>query len=432
MKYLVVFIATQVLFILSMYSLINEKIKLKSFNLFFSYFIALLLFILNFEFCTPSLRVVVNLLIYILLAKLLFKKGFKESTIIGMLIVILGIFSEFVYIIFTYPIFHYTTILEGENLIVAFINNLGVGLILFCICHFKKVKRLYEIMANITSKISEKKVLIFSLLIMLIFNFASLVSYLVSKEILDKYYLTLIGSFLCFLCSIFVFVYFITQNKYLNICEKYSVSLDSIREFEIMIENYRVNTHENKNQFRTIRNMSKDKKINAYIDALLEENVTDDEKVLYDTQKIPAGGLRGIIYSKLLLMQQQKIPFELVIDKKVTVAKVSKIDDYTLTAICRILGVLLDNAIEAVKKLDNKYIMVELYEEENSLVISITNNYEGYVDIDNIGHPGISEKGENHGYGLTLVQKLVKQHKKIQHSSEFFEDNFMQKIKIKV
>ena len=76
--------------------------------------------------------------------------------------------------------------------------------------------------------------------------------------------------------------------------------------------------------------------------------------------------------------------------------------------------------------------MIELYEEDNYLVISITNNYEGYVDIENINNSGITKKGKNHGYGLALVQRLVKRHKKIQHSSEFFEDNFMQKIKIKV
>ena len=66
------------------------------------------------------------------------------------------------------------------------------------------------------------------------------------------------------------------------------------------------------------------------------------------------------------------------------------------------------------------------------MVISITNNYEGYVDVGSINQPGISSKGKEHGYGLTLVQRLVKKNKKIQHRSEFFEDNFMQKIKIKV
>ena len=257
-------------------------------------------------------------------------------------------------------------------------------------------------------------------------------SYFIFNNVVKYTNLIITSSILNLASVLLVLFYLKVNNKYLSMSEKYNYSLQSIREFELMIENYKINTHENKNQFRTIRNMSKNKKINSYIDALLDESITDDEKVLMDIQRIPAGGLRGIIYSKLLLMHQKNISTELVIDKKITSAKVNNIDDYTLTAICRILGVLLDNAIEGVNNLENKYIMVELYEEDKELVISITNNYEGYVDVGSINQPGISSKGKEHGYGLTLVQRLVKKNKKIQHRSEFFEDNFMQKIKIKV
>ena len=307
-----------------------------------------------------------------------------------------------------------------------------IGIILIVICSIKQMRKTYDFLLQITNKINEKQIVFISLLIVILCNCLWWFSYFIFNNVVKYTNLIITSSILNLASVLLVLFYLKVNNKYLSMSEKYNYSLQSIREFELMIENYKINTHENKNQFRTIRNMSKNKKINSYIDALLDESITDDEKVLMDIQRIPAGGLRGIIYSKLLLMHQKNISTELVIDKKITSAKVNNIDDYTLTAICRILGVLLDNAIEGVNNLENKYIMVELYEEDKELVISITNNYEGYVDVGSINQPGISSKGKEHGYGLTLVQRLVKKNKKIQHRSEFFEDNFMQKIKIKV
>lgn len=431
MKYAVSFFAIHAFFTLSMGMLSNEKINFRSKRFYIIFFITWALLVLNFEYSIPEIRVILNIIIYILLAKILFEKSIKEAILLGMVVTILGSFAEFFYVIVTYPFFHYNSVLENK-IDMVFINNFATGVIMLLLCLFKGVKRVYSIVLYSTERINEKSIALVSFLIVIIFNFVSLVSYYISKDLLDKFYFTLIGSFLYVFSAILTFFYFRTQSRYLTMFEKYNISLASVREFELMIENYRINNHENKNQFRTIRNMSKNKKINSYIDALLNETVTDDEKILLEAQRIPAGGLRGIIYSKLLLMQHQNISFELVVDKKVTMTKTNKIDDYTLTDVCRILGVLLDNAIEEVNNLIDKSIMVELYEEDDDIVISITNNYEGYVDVESINNPGISTKGNSHGYGLALVKKLVKHNKKIQHSSEFFEDNFMQKIKIKV
>lgn len=431
MRYALSFLVIHFFFTISMGLLANEKINFSSKRFYISFFITLFLLILNFEYSPSEIRVLFNFIIYVILAIFLFRNSLKESIILSMLVIIIGLLSEFLYGILTYPFFHYNVMLQ-ENSIVSFFNNFVIGLTLTGLSNLKKTKGLFKNVLYACGKIEEKHIIIFSLIIVVLFNCIGLLSYYISIEVVDTYYLVFVGTFLCLFTSVLTFYYFKTQNNYLHICEKYNVSLESIREFELMIENYRINSHENKNQFRTIRNMSGNKKINSYIDALLSETVNDDEKILTDIQRIPAGGLRGIIYSKLLLMQQKEISSELVVDKKITTVKVSNIDDYTLTAICRILGVLLDNAIEGVKDLENRYIIVELYEEEKDLVISITNNYEGYVDIENISHPGISSKGGEHGYGLSLVQNLVRKNKKIQHTSEFFEDNFMQKIKIKV
>lgn len=431
MKYIASFAVILFFFEISMLTLSNEKIDFKNKRFYIGYLISLFLLILNFEFSTSFLRLLFNVLIYIILAKILITKNIRESILLAITATVLMIFVEAIYGIIAYPMLS-QKLFENEEAILALINNFFIGIILLSICHYSRMKNLYRMILSATNKISDRQVVIFSLFIVFGFNLICWISYFVVKGVTSYYYLTLISSLLSVFSIVLVFFYFKINNKYLTVYEKYNVSLESVREFEKIIENYKINTHENKNQFRIIRNMSKNKKIISYIDALLGENVNDDEKLLMDVQSIPTGGLRGILYSKLLVIKEQEISFDLVVSRKINYNLVNSIDDYTLTAICRILGVLLDNAIEEVKYLKDKYIMIELYDEDSNIVISITNNYEGYVDIDSINNPGVSTKGKTHGYGLSLVQKLVRENKKIQHSSEFFEDNFMQKIKIKV
>lgn len=431
MKYLAAFFVNHLSLFVALHLLEDKKIDFKNKRVYISFAITFLLLIVNYEISLSSIRVIINILIYILLAKSLFQKNLKDCIILGMVAIIFEICAEFLYVVFTYPIFHYTTVLE-KNIEMAFVNNVWTGIILIFLCFTSGCKKIYAMVLQITNRIDVRKVAFASLLIIVTFNFFSLILYFISKDIIDKYYLICIGSFICLLCSIFMCVYFQTQSKYLAVYEKYNISLESIREFEILLERYRINTHENKNQFRIIRNMSKNRKVTSYVDALLNDKINDDEQLLTDAKRIPDGGLRGIIYTKMLLMKEKKIPFELVIDKKITTDSTERIDDYTLTAVCKILGVFLDNAIEKVSSLDEGCIIIELYEEDEYLVVSITNNYEGYVDLEAINNPGISTKGNNHGYGLSLVKELVRKNRRLIHENEIIEDNFMQKLKIKV
>lgn len=430
MKYLALFVL-HFLFTLAMFFLTNEKIFYKSKRFIFSFIIVYILLLLNLLYSSPSVRVILNIIIHIIYSKLLFQNDLKQSVLLGMLITLFGIFSEFIYVIVTYPLFHYNSVIE-ETIDMVLINNFFIGIIQCIICSRTVCKSLYEKVTSKINKINSKKVVVFSLLIVVIFNFTSLVSYCISKDLLDKYYLTFIGYFICIFSLILIFYYLKEQNKYLSIYEKYNISLESIRQFEIISQKFHIDSHENKNQLRTIRNMSKNRKVMAYIDALLNENPTDDEQLFKKTLQIPLGGLRGIIYTKLLEMKEKEILFELNVDKKITNDLVQKIDEYTLTDICRILGVFLDNSIENVLNLSEQYIMVEMYTDDGELNIDITNNYEGYVDIEKISNPGETTKGKNHGYGLSLVDNLIKKNKKLFHESEIIENNFIQKLKIKV
>ena len=222
-----------------------------------------------------------------------------------------------------------------------------------------------------------------------------------------------------------------------KINSKYQTSISSLKEYEVMIDKFRVDTHENKNEFLTIRNMLKDKNskddIVKYIDKLVDNKIKDNDKIMKKTAKIPSGGLRATIYSKLCLMEKLKIKYTLNISRDIRTTDLIDLDEDLVLKICKILGVFLDNAIEAVKSLKKKEIAIEMYNIDNELCIDITNNFEGNLDLDKINNMKYTTKGEGRGYGLTLVNKLLEEESdKLENEKSVNRDTFTQTLKIKM
>lgn len=77
----------------------------------------------------------------------------------------------------------------------------------------------------------------------------------------------------------------------------------------------------------------------------------------------------------------------------------------------RILGILLDNAIEASSECDEKIINITFRNDtkNNRQLITIENTYKNKdIDMDKIFEKGVSEKENHTGLGLWEVRKLIK------------------------
>lgn len=226
------------------------------------------------------------------------------------------------------------------------------------------------------------------------------------------------------------------KEKYNKINGKYETSISSLKEYEVMIDKFRVYTHENKNEFLTIRNMLKDKNsketVIKYIDKLVDNKIKDNDKIMKKTSKIPEGGLRATIYSKLCLMDKLKIKYKLNISREVRTTDLINLDEDLILKICKILGVFLDNAIEAVKNLKKKEISIEIYIMDQELCVDITNNFEGNLDLNKINNIKYTTKGDGHGYGLTLVKQLLEESNKLENEKSINRDTFTQTLKIKM
>ena len=227
------------------------------------------------------------------------------------------------------------------------------------------------------------------------------------------------------------------KENYTKISSKYETSISSLKEYEVMIDKFRVNTHENKNEFLTIRNMIKNNEksdtIIKYIDKLVDNKIKDNDKIMKKTASIPEGGLRATIYSKLCLMDKLKIKYQLNISREIKTTNLINLDEDLILKICKILGVFLDNAIEAVQNLSKKAVVVDIYTIDNYLCIDITNNFQGNLNLNDMGNIKYTTKGNDHGYGLTLVNKLLEEeHDQLENEKSVNRDTFTQTLKIKL
>ena len=75
--------------------------------------------------------------------------------------------------------------------------------------------------------------------------------------------------------------------------------------------------------------------------------------------------------------------------------------------LCRIMGNLLDNAIDAAKESDEKVISLIMLKSGELYSITLCNSFKGEIDMAKIWKRGYSTKGKNRGLGLNIVKKMI-------------------------
>ncbi len=373
------------------------------------------------------------LIIFVLLIAInyfLVSKDIKQALLLVVISQMLLAFAEFSFVIICSVFFGnkiYELLYEP---IPSILLNIYIFLISLIIINRKSMKKLFLLFYNSTKN---KEDVIYSLIIIF-----TLVIATVESHMNLPLPLVLITNIIMAIIFISIIITSKTiELKYEKISHKYETSISSLKEYEVMIDKFRIDTHENKNEFLTIRNMLKDKNkkddVVKYIDKLIDNKIKDNDKIMKKTAKIPEGGLRATIYSKLCLMDKLKIKYNLNISREVRTTDLIKLDEDLVLKICKILGVFLDNAVEAVKGLKKKELSIDVYTLDCKLCIDITNNFKGNLDLDKISNAKYTTKGDGHGYGLTLVNNLLEEEpNKLENEKSINRDTFTQTLKIKM
>ncbi|ERK28706.1 sensor histidine kinase [Clostridium intestinale] len=135
--------------------------------------------------------------------------------------------------------------------------------------------------------------------------------------------------------------------------------------------------------------------------------------------------IKGIVSSKLIRAQ------ELGLDVHVEV--VENIDDVKMNIIdlSRILGILLDNAIEASKESLEFKLKLAFIKTEKAIIIVISNSYkEKNISLNKIFKPNYSTKGSGRGIGLNNLKKIIDNYDNVFLETKMIENFFIQELQI--
>ncbi len=416
--------------IICWHKLLNMEIDYRSYKFYIALFVGVVLGTMINFLLPPYLKIIINITMLILTNYFLFTHSLSKSIITIIISQLVIMLSEMVMVLIMAIIFMGNVTIWQDNYIITFFVNVGVAAMSFLSLKCSLIYKLYNFLEMIFNNIKNNHLILLAIFTIILASLLMIMSWMH----LPKYITVVLSTILIIVYVSIIVQLLYTEAKLTKVRGKYEISLSSLKEYENIMDKYRLLNHENKNQLLTIRNMvkSKDKGVTKYIENLVEDKIKDDETIFYKTSKIPEGGLRATIYSKLCAMKEKDIDYKLDIANDVRTIDLINIGENTILDMCKILGVFLDNAIEAVDALGTKKIIIELFVMDDYVYIDISNNYEEAIDFDKIGFKNYTTKGKGHGYGLELVQKIIKQNELLETEKIINRQLFKQRLKIKI
>lgn len=199
--------------------------------------------------------------------------------------------------------------------------------------------------------------------------------------------------------------------------EKYENVLDYMSGYEHEVENQRIVRHEAKNELIIIKSKICDgessKELMDYIDEILDEKVEFKEEKYAKFGYLPPNGIKGLLYFKAQQGQNEGLNISLNVSSRVENSNIYNLNSKEEKCLGKILGVFLDNAVEASLKSKAKEFGIEVYlNSDSECEIIIGNSFDEDIDVTKIGKERFSTKGKTRGHGLLLVNLLLEMNKK--------------------
>ena len=410
------------------YSKTGVERKTSKLKYFFSVLIiSILVFIVNMCVTTSVKFVLIYLLMCLLYyynyeEKYLYFTLFK-TILIYILMFITDIIASLILMNLTVP-----TNPDVINLLKALGTLLNSILIfgLFKINYF--VNLLNKFLSMIMKK--EAKILTIFAILLLITLWCMGFEYRLHASFVSFVSLITIVIFLCLMVSVMVYQYF--NNKEVE-NEKQQLQV-LMHEYENVLNQTSENRHEMLNDLLILRSIA-DKNSSEFtrtLDGIIRQYDTKKFKKYTSLAKLPTG-VKGMIYYKIAFINENEINFDTVVNG-VDYAKFEAMDKDLYYKVCKILGILMDNAIDDCVDSNKKKLVVSVYTENEDLCVEIDNSYSGIVDKDGIKKKGYTTKGKNHGYGLTILNRIVDETEELNFEQSINEEDklFTSILKIKL
>ena len=312
----------------------------------------------------------------------------------------------------------------------AFYINL-ITLILAAIIIFLIRKILIEVIKNITMSKNREKFL-------LLFTYASFVIIIFFQPPDNMPSLQAITDMLIIFVVTGLGIFNVaTEKKTEDLINHYQEIFEYSKANGELLTHYKMQVHESKNRLLMIKGMLDGPKKDTikYIDGLLKEinnNRNNKYYWLAELKYIPFPGIRNFINYKLIKLRELGAEIEVFVSSDLEKIDVSSFGEAEYNQLSTILGVILDNMIESISKTNEKLVSINMYIEDGKIHNEYVNSYTGKIDISRLNEVGYTTKGEQHGVGLPLVDKIIKMNKRFDCNPEIIDNFFVQHLSIKL
>ena len=388
----------------------------------------ILLNILVFKYTTGTIKTIITCLLYSSLFFSIFKIKLSKSVFTSIVYVILLvipdllILSTAIYILGISKEYYYSVIASG------LIGNLSVLLIMILLTYIIR-KPLRKLMKY---KLSENKKIVVISVLAIIFTAIFFCKFATGYKMNQDVIIYLIAMF-AFIVILFTLFRQRMDNE--KVSKKYDELLDVMKNYESDIEEQRTLRHETKNEFATIKCKLQDKEDNKtiieYIDSVIGEKGKASSTKYSKFKYLPSNGLKGFFYYKFIEAEKKGINVSINISKQIENSFLKDIDTKDFKDLARIVGVYLDNAIEASSTSEDKKLGIEMYLIKEKIELIITNTFNNEINLDKIGKESFSTKGKHRGHGLLLVNKILSENNMFEAKNEIRDNIYIQSLKIK-
>ncbi|MBL7574071.1 quorum-sensing sensor histidine kinase AgrC [Staphylococcus saccharolyticus] len=157
----------------------------------------------------------------------------------------------------------------------------------------------------------------------------------------------------------------------------------------------------------------------------MKDNLKTRSIKMNGIEKLKVREIKGLITTKILQAQEKKIPISIEVPDEV-----DRIDMNTIE-LSRIIGIILDNAIEASESLEDPLIRIAFIDNDVSVTFIVMNKCSDNIPkIHELFEQGFSTKGDNRGLGLSTLKELIDENENVLLDTIIENGFFVQKVEI--
>ena len=143
---------------------------------------------------------------------------------------------------------------------------------------------------------------------------------------------------------------------------------------------------------------------------------------IYMCEGIQNAGILGLIITKLDHMKSIGLDAKLMVHNEI-------IDiDMKIHHLCEILGIILDNAIEAAIDTEEKHINLVISNDKDNISFIVENSTNNHFDIVKAFNLGWSTKGNQRGMGLWIAKSIINKYKNVMLNTTIEKNRVKQEL----